>query len=103
VSFALFAIDQTSQASTHQQQELSGAPAVSAASPNQQSGSTPRAHRATLRTRIDEAAEGVTAPFSGVTSGSHSEWGSRSADLLLTLVAYGFGLGFAARTLRVRL
>ena len=56
-SFAIFAFDQTSSASTHQQEELNGA--------------------------------APTAATHGV-------------NLVLALVVYGFGLGFLARTLRVR-
>jgi hypothetical protein len=103
VSFALFAINQTSRASAHQQQELAGGPAVAEGNPNPPAGSVAPPHKATLRRTIDEAAEGLTAPFAGLTSGSHSEWGSRSLELLLALVVYGFGMGFAARVLRVRL
>jgi len=103
VSFALFAINQTSQASAHQQQELAGGPAVAAVNPNPPAGSVAPPPKATLRRTIDEASERLTAPFAGLTSGSQSEWGSRSVELLLALVVYGFGLGFAARVLRVRL
>ncbi len=46
---------------------------------------------------IDEASDVFTSPFAGIFSGSHSQWAIRGALLL-----YGFGLGFLARVLRVR-
>ena len=41
-------------------------------------------------------------PFSSVVSASSGEWADRGARLGLALVIYGFGLGFVARMLRVR-
>jgi hypothetical protein len=109
VSFALFAINQTSQASTHQQQELAGVPTTTSSVPasatpaGQPSSPAAAKPKATIRTRIDEAANKITTPFSGVTSGLQGEWGNRGLNLVLTLIVYGFGLGFVARSLRVRL
>jgi hypothetical protein len=37
-----------------------------------------------------------------VTESWSSEWSKRGVLLLLTLVIYGFGLGFIARVMRVR-
>jgi hypothetical protein len=37
-----------------------------------------------------------------VLSGSSSEWATRATKLLLALLVYGFGLGFLARLLAVR-
>ena len=98
VSFALFAIHQTSDASAHQQRAVN--------SPGEQSrslssGST-RGEKSSPRKTIDEAAETVTSPFSGVTESWSSEWSKRIVLLLLTLAVYGFGLGFIARIMRVR-
>ncbi len=94
-SFAVFAFDQVSGASTNQQREVSG-------------GATPAAtgarapHESTMHKALDEAANELTSPFSGVTAGSSSEWAVRGVGLLLALVVYGFGLGYLARVLRVR-
>ena len=97
-SFAIFAIDQTKGASAHQQQELTvGTRAASGDSPK----STP-AHESGLHEAIDEASNQLTSPFSGITSGSSSQWVIRGVGLLLTLIVYGFGLGYLARVLRVR-
>jgi hypothetical protein len=51
---------------------------------------------------LDEASGQLTSPFAGVMSGSSSEWATRIVELLLALVVYGFGLGYIARALRVR-
>jgi hypothetical protein len=102
-SFALFVVNQTSSASAHQQQELNGTTSVSGGQPAQ-AASTPLKHgkNSSLRTRIDDASEAITSPFSGVSSGWSSQWVIRGVNLLLALVVYGFGLGFLARVIRVR-
>jgi len=105
VSFALFVIDKTGNASAHQQQKVNDA-GERASTPNEQAqgGTAPAKHseKSSARKTIDEAAETVTSPFSGITEGWSSEWGKRGALLLLTLAIYGFGLGFIARIVRVR-
>jgi hypothetical protein len=93
-SFAIFVVDQTGSASTHQQEELGG---QGVAKPQK----TP-AHKGTVHKAIDDASNELTSPFSGITSGSSSQWAIRGADLLLALIVYGFGLGFLARVIRVR-
>jgi hypothetical protein len=97
-SFALFAVNQTSQASSHQQQLLGGEPATEAGS----RAPAPKTHKSSVRKAIDDASEWLTSPFDGVTSSSHSEWQNHAIDLGLALAVYGFGFGFLARTLRVR-
>lgn len=98
VSFGIFAINQTEGASARQQRELNvGTSAATAAPPK--SSST---HKGALHNAIDEASNGLTSPFSGLTSGSSSEWTIHGVNLLLALVVYGFGLGYLARVLRVR-
>jgi len=119
-SFALFAINQTGAASAHQQKVLNGeaaAPSI-AGSPNASGEPSPAgatSHQAgahssgshseqesSARSVIDDASNALTSPFSGVTAGSSSEWTIRSTRLLLALAVYGFGLGFLARVLRLR-
>ena len=102
-SFALFVVNRTSTASQHQQQELTGK--TTKPSGEGQAGFAPDSGggKGSLRRKIDELSEAITSPFSGVTSGSGSQWLIRSVDLLLALVVYGFGLGFLARAIRVRL
>jgi hypothetical protein len=108
VSFALFAINQTSAASAHQQRELNNelpTPAQAGASgaTTRPTGTDGQAKKGSLRHTIDEVAERVTSPFSGLVVGSSSEWLKRTLLLLLALLVYGLGLGFVARSIRVRL
>lgn len=102
-SFAIFVVHQTSGASSHQQATIAGVPATpSTSSGGGRSAGTSTEHEGTVRKAIDEASSRLTSPFSGVTSGSSSEWAIHGAKLLLALVVYGFGLGYLARALRVR-
>ena len=98
VSFAIFAVDQTKGASTHQQQELT----VGTRDPTGNSPKSTATHESGLHEAIDEASNKLTSPFSGVTSGSSSEWAIHGVNLLLALAVYGFGLGYLARVIRVR-
>jgi len=99
-SFAIFVVDQTSSASTHQQEEITGGAPTSSRSSG--SSKTSSSHESTLHKTIDEASNELTSPFSGITSGSSSEWAIRGVNLLLSLFVYGFGLSFLARVIRVR-
>jgi hypothetical protein len=99
-SFALFAINQTSSASTHQQETVNSAASGSSAAPAHPAKSS---QEGAPRKAIDDVAKALTSPFSGVTAGSSSEWVTRGVSLLLALIVYGFGLGFLARVIRVRL
>ena len=55
-----------------------------------------------MHKKIDEASDYFTSPFAGIVSGSSSEWVVRGVKLLLALLVYGFGLGYLARVIRVR-
>ncbi|HYM44668.1 MAG TPA: hypothetical protein VES65_00710 [Solirubrobacteraceae bacterium] len=99
--FVTFAVGETGSASARQQSELNegsapaGAPAGSAA---------PAAtHESSLRRTLDDAAEALTSPFAAAVSGSHSRWTIHIVETLLALLVYGFGLGFLARFIRVRI
>jgi hypothetical protein len=92
VSFLLFAVNQTSTASGHQQAELAGASALT------QNQGTHTQEKGIHRT-IDEAAEAVTSPVSGLSS---SAWGEHGLRLIFALLVFGFALGYLARVLRVR-
>ncbi len=92
-SFAIFVINQTSSASTHQQEEVSG---------RVETKKTSSTHEGAVHKTIDEASNELTSPFSGISSGWSSQWAIRAANLLLALIVYGFGLGFLARVVRVR-
>ncbi len=98
-SFAIFAVGQTSDASTHQQEELGGT-TVAATAPTPTGTLPPR--ESTVHRTIDEAASALTSPFSAITAGSSSQWLVQGVDLLMALLVYGFGLGYLARVIRVK-
>ncbi len=89
-SFLVFAVDQTKSASGRQREALGGRSAPAAA------------HENSFHRTLDEVSSGLTSPFSGIISASTSEWGDKGVRLLLTLLVYGFGLGYLARAIRVR-
>src|SRR5271155_3889296 len=91
LSFGAFAIEQTKTGSEHQQKEVSG-----------EVEPTKTSHPGTVHRALDEVSSELTSPFAGVISGSSSEWLIRGVELLLALAVYGFGLGYLARVLRVR-
>jgi hypothetical protein len=89
ISFGLFALDQVSGASKHQQAELVGAstaPGVTVA------------HRPPAQPRrfIDDAAHALTSPFSSILQ-TDSQWSSEMFTTVLALLVYGVGLGYLAR------
>jgi hypothetical protein len=97
VSFAIFALEQTSEASSHQQNEVTGS-AIGTAAPH----SEKRKHEGTVHHAIDEVASALTSPFSGITAGSTSQWAVRGVGTVLALLIYGVGIGYLARMLRIR-
>jgi hypothetical protein len=92
-SFITFAVDQSSSASSQQRAKVdeSGGTATTT--------SSKPAHKSALHEAIDKAFSTLASPFSGVTSGSNSQWTIQIADTLLVLFVYGFGLSFLARLL----
>jgi hypothetical protein len=93
-SFTIFVVDQTSAASTHQQEVLHGGANTST------SGTS--THKSTLHKTIDEASNFFTSPFAGIVSGSNSQWLIRGVKTILALLVYGFALSYLARVIRVR-
>jgi hypothetical protein len=103
VSFGLFALNQTGAASTHQQEALNGVNG----GPTTSTTSTPTApahpaREGSVHKAIDEVAKALIAPFSGITASSTSQWVIRGVGTLMALLVYGLGIGYLARTLRVR-
>ncbi len=96
-SFAVFVVDQTSSASTHQQNELNGSVQASGETP-----APPAAHQGTVHRTLDEASNALTSPFAGVVSESSSEWVVHIVRTVLALLVYGFGVAFLVRFIRVR-
>jgi hypothetical protein len=100
-SFALFALDQTKSASSHQQAAVNNAAPPSTGTTT--SSPSKPAHKNGLHTAIDKAFSTLSSPFSGLTSGSNSQWTIQIVDTLLVLLVYGFGLSFLARLLPGRI
>jgi hypothetical protein len=86
-SFAFFAVDQVSGASSQQVAELSS-PVPSSPSKH--------VHHGALREFVDSAASDLTYPFHSLARSS-SEWANQLLWLVLGLAIYGVGLGYLAR------
>ena len=97
VSFAIFALEQTSEASSHQQNEVTGTATGSSAPRTEKHSREGTVHHA-----IDEVASALTSPFAGITAGSTSQWAIRGVGTVLALLVYGIGVGYLARMLRIR-
>lgn len=90
VSFLMFARDQVSGASKHQQNEIiASTPTTAAPVPVHHSHSQPREF-------IDQAASALTSPFHSLVQ-SDSQWVLHGIPTVLALLVYGVGLGFLAR------
>jgi hypothetical protein len=98
-SFVTFAVDQAGNGSSRQQAEVNGieSPGSESATPSH------TGHESGLHEALDKAFSALASPFSGITSGSHSQWTIQIVDTLLVLLVYGFVLGFLARLLPGRL
>ena len=105
-SMLLFVVNQTGAASRAQLQEAGSAqPASITTSSGTNLASRPgtaSAHESSARKLVDEAAETLRSPFSGVASSSSSEWATRGLTTLLALIFYGAVLGFFARAIQIR-
>jgi hypothetical protein len=99
-SFAVFVVNQSNAATQAQVQTLETGTAEAATSKQDASAGS---HKSTLHRVLDEAAEALRSPFSGVASASHSEWVKIGLATLLALLFYGVVLRFLARVLRVRM
>ena len=100
-SFMIFAVGQTSNASSTQQAALTIGTATASTS-TATTGVAAPAPKSSLHRVIDEANERLTAPFNGIAPSSSNEWLDRIVKLLLALAVYGFALGFVARWFKVR-
>jgi flagellar biosynthesis/type III secretory pathway M-ring protein FliF/YscJ len=98
--FLVFAVNQTKTASGHQQRELNGqGQTVSEQQAEAAERKVEEDHRSSVHRALDETAEALTSPFSGMVSGS-SEWLKNGELALVALLVYGFGLGYLARMMR---
>ncbi len=87
-SFAFFAVDQASGASTQQVAEIS--------SPTPTSSAKQQVHHTGIRRFVETAASDLTYPFHSLVRSS-SEWANELLLLILGLGLYGVGLGYLAR------
>ena len=100
VSFGLFAIDETRDASNRSVAGIAGLDATRAANPTaSEERARERAH-SKAREAIDDADDILVTPFAPVTESSSSSWVRRGVPTLLALIVYGFGLAFLARFMR---
>jgi hypothetical protein len=97
VSFGLFAIDETRDASNRSVAAIAGLEATRTADPTaSEERARERAH-GTVREAIDDADDILIKPFAWIADSSSSSWARRGVPTLIALVVYGFGLGFLAR------
>jgi hypothetical protein len=102
LSFALFAIDETRDASQKSAAGIAGLEATRRSDPSpRQERARERAHSRT-REAIDDADDVLVAPFAPIASDWDSSWARRGVPSLIALVVYGFGLSFLARFARGR-
>jgi hypothetical protein len=102
LSFALFAIDETRDASEKSAAGIAGLDATRASDPSaRQERARERAH-SRAREAVDDADDVLVAPFAPLTKNTSSSWVARGVPTLLALLVYGFGLGFLARYARGR-
>lgn len=111
VSFGAFATEQARDGSKKTVARLADEPPSEAVPANpveiNQASPAPRTERAreqqhgTLRERIDDVNDELTAPFAGL-AGADSVWAQRVVTTLLVLAVFGFGLGFLSRVAAAR-
>jgi hypothetical protein len=104
-SFSLFVVDQSSSASAHQVAEL-GPVAQTGPVLSTSTGAAPTPHTpggpGALRRTLDKVDSTLTSPFRSLISAGANVWVREGIPTLLALAAYGLGLGFLARFVRVR-
>jgi len=103
VSFGLFAIDQTREASTDTRAQIADSnqandPGAAAAAEKAKERTTQHSE---VRTKIDEANDAITSPFEGIVT-SDNIWVERTIPALLALLLFGVGLGYLARFMQGR-
>ncbi len=101
-SFVLFAIDESRAASDRSTRGISGQEAASAADPTAREERVRERVHSRPREVVDDVADVLLKPFAWADPGSDSLWARKGLPSLLALLVYGLGLGFLARTLRVR-
>jgi hypothetical protein len=98
-SFVGFAVEQSKDASAHQQVELGTPTTRPPASTGATNATSPK--RGVVHEALDETSAELSSPFSSLTNQISSQWTLHIVDTLLLLLVYGFGLGLLARVVRV--
>jgi len=101
LGFALFAIDETREASRESAAAVADRAAVVVDPSPEEERARERVHGAP-REFIDDVNDIVLAPFATVSDGSDTRWVRRGVPAFLGLVVYGFGLSMLARFSRGR-
>jgi hypothetical protein len=100
LSFALFAIDETSAASQRTTAEIAGQKASAVPDPDpRQERARERAH-SSVRELVDDADDALLAPFAWAAPDDGGTWSRRAVPALLALLVYGLALPFLARYLQ---
>jgi hypothetical protein len=102
VSFALFAIDETQDASANTVAAIAGLQATRTADPSSSEERAREKAHGKAHEAIDDADDVLVKPFASIADGSSSSWARRGVPTSLALVVYGFGLSFLARFMRGR-
>jgi hypothetical protein len=97
VSFGLFAIDETRDASKRSVAAVEGLEATRAADPTTSEERARERTHGSVREAIDDADDVLVKPFASIADGSSSSWVRRGIPTLVALFVYGFGLAFLAR------
>jgi hypothetical protein len=98
-SWILFAVDEIGDASASQTEKIALEQRDAANGDN--SGSSEDEHGVVRRT-IDDAADQLTSPFSGIVADDASVWAIRTVPTVLGLLLYGVGLAVLSRWLVTR-
>jgi hypothetical protein len=102
VSFGLFAIDETRNASNESVAAVAGLQATRAADPTASEERAREKAHGRVHEAIDDADDVLVKPFAPIVAGSSSSWVRRGLPTFLAVLLYGFGLSFLARFARGR-
>jgi hypothetical protein len=97
VSFGLFAIDESRDASNASVAGIAGLEATRVADPTASEERAREQAHGKVHEAIDDADDVLVKPFASITNGSSSSWVRRGVPTLLALLIYGLGLSFLAR------
>ena len=110
-SFGAFASDEAGKGSKKTVARLAGASQaevaqveavnVNAASPSPRVEAIRERRHGTMRERLDDVNDELTAPFAGLVS-ADSIWAQRIVSALLALAVFGVGVGFLSRVATAR-